>query len=110
MKIIKDIGEFNRITDPAMDTDFEMMDIIPSTKLGIFDRHRLQELLNFCRLYPEYHIISLLKDAPIKVNSAVENAALYLLGQGDSDPELMCVPVMDKKDFDLLQILKFDAS
>jgi hypothetical protein len=92
-----------------MDLDFALLDITPTTQLGFFSRTRLAELLAFCRSNPEYHIVSFLKHAQIKVNAVVEDAAFYMLGQGDSDPELMYVSRMDEDILAKLKILEFEA-
>ncbi len=58
-----------------------------------------------CKNRPQYHIISILKQIPIKVNAVAASAAFFMLGDGDSDPELMYVPQMSKEGLaDILNI------
>lgn len=109
MKIINDNSEFHRRTGLLLDLEFEPIDLIPNGLLGVFDRHRLPELMSFCNENPQYHVISFLKYAPIKVNTAIHAAAFYMLGEGDNDPELMYMPQMDEVAREALRILKFDA-
>lgn len=91
VKIINTIDEFHRLTGPVMDLDFEFLDIVPSTRLGFFDRSRLSELVTFCKNNPEYHVISVLKQVPIKVNDVVRAAAFYMpLIQVESDGLFRC--------------------
>ncbi len=89
MKVISDIEEFRKRTQPLMDLDFALLDIVPTTRSGFFNKARLSELLVFCQHNPQYHIISLLKTNLTKVNTVVDTANIYMLGQGDNDPELM---------------------
>ncbi len=108
MKIINDINEFHHRTGLIVDLEFESIDLIPNGLIGIFDQHRLSELMSFCNENPQYHVISFLKHAPIKVNTAIHTAAFYMLGEGDNDPDLMCVPIMDKDTIIELKTLEFD--
>ena len=109
MKITNDSLEFRLRAGLLRDLDFALMDITPTTQLGFFARTRLAELLTFCRSNPEYHIISFLKHNSIKVNAVVEDASFYMLGQGDSDPELMYAPRMDEDILFKLKILEFET-
>ncbi len=108
MKITNDPREFRLRAGLLMDLDFALLGITPTTQLGFFSRNRLAELLAYCRNNPEYHIVSFLQDAPFKVNAVVEDAAFYMLGQGDSDPELMYAPKMNEELLFKLKVSKFD--
>lgn len=103
------IPDFQRRTAPLMDFDFALLDIAPDTRLGIFGPKRLSELITFCRLNPKYHIISFFKHTCIRVNALVEDAAFYKLGQGDNDPELMCIPPVSSNAALALRIREFEA-
>lgn len=107
MKILSDIEEFNRRTRPLMDVDFALIDIVPTTRLGFFSKGRLPELILFCQNNPEYHIMSTLKNTLIKVNTVIDMAAFYMLGQGERDPELMFLLYMDEKSLSRLKTLEF---
>lgn len=109
MKIIHNYTEFKRRTAPLMDLDFALLDIAPDFRLGMFGPKRLPELITFCKNNPEYHIISFLRHVSIDVNTVIEPAAFYMLGQGDQDPELMLIPKMSKEAIEELRILKFDT-
>lgn len=109
MKITNDLREFRLRAGPLMDLDFALLDITPTTQLGFFAHSRLAELLAFCRSNPEYHIISFLKQVPVKVNDVIDDAAFYMLAQGDSDPELMYVPRMNEMLLAKLKVSKFDS-
>jgi len=109
MRVIHDFGEFYKLVKPLRFDDFDGLGIIPSTKLGVFFPSRLQDLLEFCKKNPKYHIISALAYG-VEVNGPTENVSTYELGQGDSDPELMWVEKMDWEGYECLKILKFNVS
>ena len=109
MKITNDLREFRLRAGLLMDLDFALLDIVPTTQLGLFARTRLGELQAFCRSNPEYHIVSFLKHNSIQVNAVVEGAGLYMLGQGDSDPEWMYAPRMNEELLIKLKVFKFDG-
>lgn len=105
--IICSIKEFNARTKPVRDA-FEL-DIIPDTRLGLFLRDRFEELIQYCRQHPRYHIISVLPKSAIKINRPVKDAALYLLGEGDDDPELVYGSPTSMTQFEHRQLRKFDT-
>lgn len=108
MKVIGNLKEFRRRTILVVDLDFEFINITPNSRLGIFNRERLSELVDFCKDNPEYHIISFLENGGVEINDAVEAAALYMLGRGDKDPDLMYVPRLSDDARADLEILKFN--
>ena len=103
------IPEFRLRTVPLWDTDFALLDIAPDDRLGCFNSNRLAELTIFCQQNPEYHIISYLKHNRVRVNAVVNAVLFYQLGQGDNDPELMCIPPIGKDVIEYLRIREFEA-
>lgn len=105
------ISDFRRRTDPLTDQemDFASLGIAPDNQLGFFNPLRLSELVVFCEKNPEFHVISYLKHHRVRVNTVVNTAAFFRLGQGEKDPALMCIPRISKDVFDLLRIFKFDT-
>ena len=103
------IPEFRLRTDALWDTDFALLDIVPDDRLGFFNSNRLSELTTFCQNNPEFHIISYFKRYRVRVNAAVCTAHFYQLGQGDKDPELMCIPPIGKDVIEYLRIREFEA-
>ena len=103
------IPEFRLRTVPLWDTDFALLDIVPDDRIGFFNSNRLSELTIFCQQNPEYHIISHLKHNRVKVNAVVSTAHFYRLGQGDKDPELMCIPPIGKDVIEYLRIREFET-
>ena len=103
------IPEFRLRTVPLSDIDFALLDIIPDDRLGFFNSNRLSELTTFCQKNPEFHIMSYLKRYRVRVNAVVSTAHLYRLGQGDKDPELMCIPPIGKDVIEYLRICEFEA-
>ncbi len=81
--------EFRRRTAVLVDYEFEEADIVPDSILGSFDNHRLNELIEFCSRNPEYHIISVV-NIGLYFNKILPNAQYFYLGQGDSNPDLVC--------------------
>ena len=103
------IPEFELRTAPLWDTDFALLDIVPDDRIGFFNSNRLSELTIFCQQNPEYHIISYLKHNRVSVNAVVNAVLFYQLGQGDNDPELMCIPPISNAAIELLRIREFEA-
>ena len=103
------IPEFRLRTAALWDTDFALLDIVPDDRLGFFNSNRLSELTTFCQNNPEFHIISYFKHNRVRVNAAVCTAHFYQLGQGDNDPELMCIPPISNAAIELLRIFEFET-
>ena len=103
------IPEFRLRTAALWDTDFALLDIVPDDRLGFFNSNRLSELTSFCQNNPEYHIISYFKRYRVRVNAVVSTAHFYQLGQGDNDPELMCIPPISNAAIELLRIFEFET-
>ena len=103
------IPEFELRTAPLWDTDFALLDIVPDDRIGFSNSNRLSELTIFCQQNPEYHIISYLKHDRVRVNAVVSTAHFYRLGQGDNDPELMCIPPISNTAIELLRIFEFET-
>ncbi len=105
------IPDFRRRTVPlsVAEWDYADLDITPDDHVGIFNRNRLPELIDFCSRHPQYHIISFLNYSPVvRINAPIESAAFFMLGSGDKDPELMHIPKMKKESIEILKILEFD--
>ncbi len=81
--------EFWARTAILVDYEFEDVDLEPDSIAGIFDNHRLPELTEYCKNNPDYHIISIVKGC-LLFNKVMPNATSYRLGQGDSNPDLVC--------------------
>ncbi len=86
---IPTVMEFWERTAILIDYEFEDVDIVPSTLYG-FQPYRLEELIEFCAKNPDYHIISIVNGF-LYFNKVMENASEYRLGQGDSNPDLVCL-------------------
>lgn len=108
MKIIYDYEEFINRTKPVRD-HLELEDIVPDSLIGIFFPKRLPELMQYCKSHPQYHIMSVLPKQ-VKVNRAVESAGLYLLAEGDSDPDLWYGLPFNQEHYEELKIYEFDGS
>ena len=61
--------------------------IVSESVFGEFSHCRVLEVVEFRRRFPEYHIVSYLGSG-IYVNGYLNNAIMYLIGEGDSDPNL----------------------
>ncbi len=102
-----DHKEFQNQTKPVND-HLDLCGIVPDTLIGYFFSTRLPELIQYCKTHPQYHIMSLLPNQ-VKVNRSVEAARLFILAEGDADPELWYSPPFDQKNFEDLEIYKFDC-
>ena len=105
MRIIRNFGEFYKLIKPLRFEDFEGLDIVPSTPLGVFFKNRLSDLLEFCKKNPQYHVISQLSYG-VELNRPMEVVSTYELGNGDNDPDLMYIKNINLKTFQNLRILK----
>ena len=66
----------------------------PDSVAGTFDRCRVQLLLSFVSANPAYHIITFVGPDGY-VNKFVPGPkTLYLIADGDSDPDLVCNPFL----------------
>ncbi len=81
--------EFRNRTGILFDYEFEPVDIVPDTITGLFLRSRLDELIEYCEINPEYHIVSILYGSMF-FNRILENATLFCLAGGDKDTSLVC--------------------
>jgi len=66
----------------------------PDTVGGAFDRCRVQVLLSFVSANPAYHIITFVGPYRYVNKFVAEGKTLYLLADGDSDPNLVCNPFL----------------
>lgn len=107
MKLIHDRKEFDDRTKPIY-YHLYLDDIESDTRLGFFLAHRYEELLDYCKKNPQYHVISKIGRYTLTVNNAVKGAVFYMLGEGDPDPELMYCMSSTYKEFEELQIHKFN--
>ena len=106
MKIVHNYAEFFKRVKPLFYDDLENIGLFGSSAAGIFDNHRFTELTEFCSNNPKYHIISILEGG-VEFNRPIDTKALYLLGLGDDDPELVYIAKISWKAFENLQVLKF---
>ena len=79
--------------------EFEDVDIVPDSITGVFDNHRLDELIEFCAKNPDYHIVSSV-NVGLYFNKVVPHAQEFFLAEGDSNPDLVCF-----EDYKLAQYL-----
>jgi hypothetical protein len=105
MKIFLDYKEFRARTRPVVD-EFDI-DIVPDIGLAMFLPDRLEELQQYCRDNPQFHIMSLVKSSVI-VNGALSTAHLYFLGEGDPNPELIHTFARTQKGLESLKICEFN--
>ena len=68
--------------------ELEWLGFKPFDYSGNFDPEELPQLLDFCRLNPEYHIVSGFKGGRM-INKLIPEARGYWLANGDRDPSLM---------------------
>ncbi len=102
MKICKTYREFFYKVGILVDLKYSYgIDLEPCWGVvGFFKQHRLEELLAFVEKYPEYHIVSELGNN-IFFNKVIQNRFGYFLAEGDQDPEIVYLGVIDPvRDFD----------
>jgi hypothetical protein len=109
MKLTHDYHEFKERVDIQFFFDLAREGIYPDSFTGVFEKHRLSELLEFCRKNPVYHVISMVSGSGAYFNKPTEAGGLYFLGIGDNDPEIAYSPKLNWEKFCLLKSLKFDA-
>lgn len=92
MRVIKDFKEFEELVQPVRLFDFDMDDfgIVPTFPGGCFFKNRLEELIEFCKKNPKYHVISNV-DAFLRFNKPIPSSKIYMLGQGSDDPEIVFI-------------------
>ena len=89
MTLLVDIDEFNDRVGLVWDYyELEWLGFKPFDYCGHFDPDILPQLLDFCRLNPEYHIVSGFRGGR-KINKLVPDARCYWLANGDRDPSLL---------------------
>ena len=89
MTLIVDGDEFyNRVGLVWDYYELEWLGFKPFDYNGNFDSDDLPQLLEFCQLNPEYHIVSGFKGGR-KINKLVPDARCYWLANGDKDPTLI---------------------
>jgi hypothetical protein len=106
VKLIHDFGEFLERVGRVMFDDFDHLDIVPDSVVGIFGSNRTEELKEFCKKNPQYHIVTAIKFA--YYNTFIENSHVYFLGCNDPDPELIYTEKRSASYYNELEILKFD--
>jgi hypothetical protein len=67
--------------------------IAPFSVTGIFDYRHLPKIVDLCREFPEYHIVSLPEDN-VMINTCVPGSDLFCLAEGDANPNLLWDPEM----------------
>jgi hypothetical protein len=89
MTLIVDGDEFyNRVGLVWDYYELEWLGFKPFDYNGNFDLDDLPQLLEFCQLNPDYHIVSGFKGGR-KINKLVPDARCYWLANGDKDPTLI---------------------
>ncbi len=92
MIIFNDFGEFfSRVRMLTDIDDFEGLEIQPSTLLGTFYEHRLEEMIAFCKEKPLFHIVSRLGKGQY-INGVDTKAICFRLALGDNNPEIAFYP------------------
>lgn len=107
--MVRNFSEFMNLVSPLRFDDFEMVEVIPNTHIGLFDRHRFSELTEFCKRFPEYHIVSNVSPG-VFLNTGVDNSIQYILADGNSDPNLAYAPQLSSINYFELQVLKLWGS
>jgi hypothetical protein len=107
MRITRDAEYFYNTVEPIFDYEMEFIDIVPNADAGFFDKHRLSELMIYCKSNPEYHVISKWGLEGITINAPISNAGFYMLARGNSDPSLVYIRPNDEDSYATLQTLKF---
>lgn len=89
MTLLVDTNEFyDRVGLVWNYYELEWLGFKPFDYSGDFETEELPQLLEFCRLNPEYHIVSDRGDSRM-LNKFVPNARSYWLASGDRDPSLV---------------------
>ena len=97
MTLIVDGDEFyNRVGLVWDYYELEWLGFKPFDYNGNFDSDDLPQLLEFCQLNPEYHIVSGFRGGR-KINKLVPDARCYWLANGDKDPTLIHNFLLDPK-------------
>ena len=95
MTLLVDIDEFYDRVGLVWDYyELEWLGFKPFDYIGNFDSEELPQLLEFCRLNPEYHIVSGFKGGRM-INKLVPEARGYWLANGDGDPSLILNFLLD---------------
>lgn len=94
-KRIEDRWEFLRKVSflTILEFDEYELSISPDCGTGHFDYTSLPQLLEFCQSHPEFHIISM-PEHGVYINSCIPGSDLFLLGEGDCDPNLIWDPAL----------------
>ena len=88
MRLCIDYREFIKVTGKILDSEMlERLALHPSTRLGVFEREQLPELVKFCKTNQQYHIISVVSDCML-VNTVKQDATMYFLGTGDKSENI----------------------
>ena len=99
-EITDDWNEFRKRTGMMLNpSQFAALPFRPDNVCGAFGESQARQLLEFCGEHPEFHIIS--STSGVFENRYVPHQNLYMLAEGDSNPNLvlnMCL----KKSWELL--------
>lgn len=108
LKTFRDIREFQTRTGVFRFFTVPILDIQPDMIGGCFFYPRLGELIAYCAANSDLHIISCPggDGLPCLFNRVIDEASFYLLGDGDKDPNLACVPLYDLAEYLDLQVTK----
>ena len=69
---------------------------------GFFTASRLDELFDFCKREPSYHIISIARPGRYE-NRYISSKKLYYLGDGDKNPELVLDLFLRKSSHEVIE-------
>ena len=91
MKIFHDYPEFAQEVGKLFWFEAIRLDIDCPIFDGVFDNKDIVALQEFCQRNPEYHIMSWMDGDSIK-NKLDFNGVMFMLGNGNPDPELIYIP------------------
>jgi len=95
------LGKFIGDVGHLLSDDLFALGLDADDMAGLIVKERMNELIAFCRVNPELHIISMMPNGSM-VNRVSPDAEYFVVGDGDSNPRLVA------KDKDVLQgVLKF---
>lgn len=99
-----DYSEFIARTGMLMDLDFQNMSIKPCRQIGAFEPGRLEELVEFCRKNPEYHIVTNVD--MMYINKLLVHGDDFYLARGDTEEDLVYMKRLSLTSFYALNIAK----
>jgi hypothetical protein len=99
VRYFTDFDNFLKFTGMLIEeTDWDKVGIHPDDENGTFDIHRLNELMDFCKKHPKYHILTETTDGddfsdentvpPVTITNEIRfvNRLNFYLGKGSKNP------------------------